>query len=253
MQGPNSRGEAWSIDLAFTFYEAMLNDMCSSLTTYTSDMRRSDTRLIRTRLRNEGITFAVSTLSQLGRAFNAALVTGEPMITPTAFRKKAESALPCFLYSLFRVVLNDSGDLRAELRYVVDWPKEAGLVIRAIRQITLAFSKLEMVTDIDPALYDEWAERVGFDGYRVFTFDLDEVNGVDAMSDCQLRMLMEGYLGEIRRTRLVESARRALAQLFRDGRSSDRVSPQTPAIAGSTLAISGATGQELSSRDPQVD
>lgn len=94
----------------------------------------SDLSYLTARFDKEGVGFIFKALPTLGRALDMALVTGH-FNCPCGVRKKKNTSLPVFLYTVLSTVFSDSGQLRDRVSPVT---------IQWLRQFLLFDSKAEM-------------------------------------------------------------------------------------------------------------
>lgn len=108
----------------------------------TSDTKLSqDLEYLLSRYAKEGDPFLYTTLPLLGRAVDKGLIQEEPLMVPPGWRLKKGTRLPIFLYQLFTKLWEDNG----HLRWGYNNPPTADLsiVVSALRQITLIYSKVD--------------------------------------------------------------------------------------------------------------
>lgn len=215
------------------FYSAMVSDFRDTFaSSYTSDNAHDDRRYLARRLAHEGESFAFSAMPALGRSLNEALVTGVLHIPSESFRVVPGSALPRIFHSIWKLVFSDTGkilvfDEGSDLERQV-------LAIRALRQITLVWSKRVTTPSDDTvdkavaAFVDRtalglpvWAQRdIADELYARF-------------DDFAAGRVLEA---DNRRMDLIRRASREVDVLFQDGKLSDRIFPQTHDRAGAKAA-----------------
>jgi len=153
------------MSLTQTFFTAFLADLKETLSL---DVRSAqdvvrclqfDLNYVSERIQNEGETFVVSQLSQLGKAIDISLVTEEPLHVPEGFNLLGKSRLPALFNCLFKEVFNDNGvpmykfDQQSYTNYCVSMRggldfvpiRTVAYYVQLLRQLTLAFSKVEDV------------------------------------------------------------------------------------------------------------
>lgn len=87
------------------------------------------------RVKGEGSAFLYQTLTELGRAFDIALITGQPMVKNYRFTRSKLANYPVFLSELFSRVLDKDGVLRVDAD---------AYVIKHIRQLLLLCYKIKV-------------------------------------------------------------------------------------------------------------
>lgn len=113
-------------------------DMTSLCSANVSDLR--DLKTIRSRVRDEGISFLTITLPRFAQDLERALEQG--MVSPNLFQNFAKrKALPCFLQGMLGNIFNlETGRLYDENSRIASCVES----IRAIRQICLSFKKIQL-------------------------------------------------------------------------------------------------------------
>lgn len=101
-----------------------------------------DVRTIKRRAHNESMCFFTKTLPLLGKQLDLAL-KGNQFNTPTNFKKKSGTKLPCLLNGLFKLIFSDDGNLLEE---------PCVNAIKDLRQLTFVFYKYQL--PYDEALVD---------------------------------------------------------------------------------------------------
>jgi hypothetical protein len=120
-------------ELSSDLIKSLMFDACILLEIPLREAER-DSRTVRNRLRKEGFSFASKTLPKFGSAVDKALQTGT-FQSPTSFKLKKGTRLPCFLYGLAERIFDVSGVLREDA---------CVYAIRHIRQITYSFYKYKL-------------------------------------------------------------------------------------------------------------
>lgn len=123
-----------------------------------------DYQYLSTRIEKEGYSFFLETLPKLGKAFETSLITSQDFIIPDGWKLMHGTRLPKFLYALFSQVIGDNGaplydfcDFeRSSGRLKIDREKlpvldefKAVRAVRYLRQCLMAWSKVEVFTDVD--------------------------------------------------------------------------------------------------------
>jgi hypothetical protein len=105
---------------------------------------------IKTRTEAEGLSFLTKTLPQLAKALDAALLKGL-LKTPSSFKKKTRSNLPCFMHGFFSKVFDQDGVL-------LDEPDICA--IKDLRQMGYLFYKYQLPykESLVDHLFKEFAE-----------------------------------------------------------------------------------------------
>jgi len=132
-----------------TFFESILAELSPLLSRILStDVSKAialDLEYVLNRAYSEGYTFLVTKLSQLGKAFETSAVTCKPLEIPMGFNILGKSRLP----SLFNSIIKIGWTMDGRPRFTEDYQKfgkELAFCMQALRQLTLAFSK---VSDVD--------------------------------------------------------------------------------------------------------
>jgi len=120
--------------------ECIYLDATTRSTAVVSDLRDLDT--LRSRVENEGISFLTITLPQFCKDFERSLDLG--YIDPSCFKSfKKHGAIPCFLKGMLGLIFNrETGRINDDQN--ISPTSAFPTIIDAVRQICLAFKKLEI-------------------------------------------------------------------------------------------------------------
>jgi len=126
---------------ALAFYKSVFKDLACTSSYYQKRLRPSECYLLK-RLHSEGIIVISKSLSEMGKAAEISMITGEPIKIPQTFKLRWKSRLPVFLYDLFIEAWDDDG----RPKWVLATPDDTGKANQSyayycIRQICLAYSK----------------------------------------------------------------------------------------------------------------
>jgi hypothetical protein len=134
-----------------SFYEALFVDLHEHYPLYESWKLDLDYLLLR--LQKEGDKFATQSLPLLGKAVEASLITLLTLNVPAGFSKTESSELPLFLQFFFKELFWKDGrpkwDMKSLLQLPLNSRSNLCSLYRAIRQITMAFSKIWAVLEDD--------------------------------------------------------------------------------------------------------
>jgi len=124
------------LELALAIYK----DACAKCIADVSDLR--DLLVLRSRVENEGLSFLTITLPQFARDFERSLADG--VISSTHFRNfRKNGSIPAFLQGMTSLVFNrETGRILDEEEQ--NCTTETPVIIDCIRQICLAFKKIEL-------------------------------------------------------------------------------------------------------------
>lgn len=132
--------------------EAVSRDV-AAVSNYPTEELARDLIEIRSRTKNEGISFLTKVLPRLGKALDRALASST-LLKVDSFRKRDDDKRPIFLGKLFEKVFDSEGRVRfiTAPQEGTDVPKgsdsqacrEAALAVGAIRQICYCFYKLNI-------------------------------------------------------------------------------------------------------------
>jgi hypothetical protein len=131
------------------FYRALFFDIASS---FPNCVRDGDLLYLQQRICAEGPRFYLDTLPQLGKAFECSLVTGEAFKAPDGWKLSPGTRLPKFMNSLFTELFEDDGSHK--YKYPITGYSEENLgrawrAVTFIRQVCLAWSKVELAVDVE--------------------------------------------------------------------------------------------------------
>lgn len=222
-----------SIDtVVSTFYRAMISDFRMSFASYGNSAAHDDTRCLMRRLRSEGRSFPLAVMPGLGRALNTALVTGT-FVPPPYTRCPENSCLPKLFHTVWKYVFLDSGALKDSDS--VESEIQIRVAIRALRQITLAFSKLEVpaTTEAVDIAIQNFVDRTSADAYLEQVYQCVE-DGWDPGLNAGFQLSQSRT-----RSKIVAQASRLVDHLFRAGNAWDRICPVT---RGPTKVFGGNSG-----------
>lgn len=207
-------------DVCSAFYRAITSDFRTSFASYSSDMEHDDRRYISRRLASEGQTFVTGTMPILGRCLNESLATGV-LCLPSHIRCVKNTRLPKLFHTIWCLVYTPDGQLRAEDS--LDGEILQRVAIRALRQVFLAFSKLEVQADsvsVSESIRG-FVARTSSDAYLEQVYGcIDSGWESSAVSAAQLNKSMH-------RSKIVAQASRLVDHLFRVGNAWDRICPVT--------------------------
>jgi hypothetical protein len=169
--------------------QAIYLDACASCLANVSDLR--DLKTIRSRVKDEGVSFLTITLPQFARDFERSLANGQ--IDAMAFRNfRKVRGIPAFLSGILRHIFDlETGRIHDEL------PTDSDTVARlvdSVRQICLAFKKMEL--ECTPAR--TYAAFEGFiaieQSFDMFSLPEEELQYFDLVSS----VLWDDMLGDLR-------------------------------------------------------
>jgi hypothetical protein len=125
------------VELAQTIY----TDACAKCTADVSDLR--DLETIRSRVKHQGVSFLTITLPQFAKDFERSLAEG--VIGSTRFQYfRKRGSIPAFLQGLTSQIFDrETGRIFNESQLRVA-PSELSLLVDCVRQICLAFKKVEI-------------------------------------------------------------------------------------------------------------
>lgn len=229
-----------------SFYSAIVSDFRDTFPSYGSTEQHDDKRYLLRRLANEGSNLALVTLPSLGRALNAALGDGVFKTPTPAFRAVPGTVLPRLCHSLWRLVFTDDGRLHSD-NLSQDEIKMQAIAVRALRQLTLAWSKVELNSDLNKinAAVKGFVDRTGTDPYLKMLDDYrDEedlyqrTTDLDAWDEPSCRYMVNRGQGlnpldrfarmcDNRRANLIRGASKALDEVFQAGKLRDRTFPRS--------------------------
>jgi len=131
-----------------TFFEAIIGDLIPLFSLiHGRDVKREltlDLHYILDRIRCEGNSFLSSQLSHLGKAVELSAITGSYLSVPHGMSYHKESRLPKLFHTIFCIGWTSDGKPRFTEDYL-RFRSELAFSLQALRQLTLAFSK---VTDV---------------------------------------------------------------------------------------------------------
>lgn len=129
------------------FFEAVFADVANHYPP--NECCAKDRDYVLLRLKAEGNKFAFMTLPTLGKAIESSLITLKPFVLPDGFSRSHDTALPRFLNWLMISLFQDDGTPRWTMESLACHRGENAMLndvisrYRDIRQITMAFSKVE--------------------------------------------------------------------------------------------------------------
>jgi len=145
-----------------SFIKSVFDDLSVSFPDY--KFGRDDSKYLLCRYDNEGISVLTQTLPALGKFVEKALITGCRLeISPTLnLRLRGSSHLPKFMNRFFQDLFTDEGYCRWAFLERDSFTTDETLAVycrecgayRALRQVTMAFSKLED-SNMDAEIADE--------------------------------------------------------------------------------------------------
>lgn len=150
-----------SVGLVPTFYEALFADLAKHYPHYEGVTLDRD--YLMRRFVAEGPKFVFITLPTLGKAIESSLVTGKAFVCPTGFSLTSRNIFPEFLSFFFEKLFEENGlplyQNVTESEATALWSgKEC--YFQALRQITMAFSKVEGDIPSDGKVFKDFLERV---------------------------------------------------------------------------------------------
>ena len=168
-------------------------DACSMCIADVSDLR--DLETIRSRVENEGLSFLTITLPQFSKDFERSLELGE--IDSSCFRSfRKHGAIPAFLRGMLSRIFNhETGSINDDQEIQKEFPQ----VISAVRQICLAFKKLEVpcTPEREYAALQNFIETER--SFNEFTLPEDDLQAFSLVSS----VLWDNMLGDLRLDMLV--------------------------------------------------
>lgn len=122
------------------FMEAVYIDACMKCVADVSDLR--DLETIRSRVKNEGMSFLTITLPQFCSDFERSLANGE--ISSTFFRSfRKNGSIPVFLQGMTSLIFNlETGRIYDETTNIAS--SDIPTLVESVRQICLTFKKVEL-------------------------------------------------------------------------------------------------------------
>lgn len=136
-RAPRERAQSGFDPATAPFYEGLINatsrDVALSCNRSDTELER-DLEEIRTRFRNEGMSFLTKTLPSLGKALDRAL-SRDTALDPTGFKARKGTKIPLFMGELFSQVFSDDGLERSDA---------SDKAVMAIRQVCFLFYKLNL-------------------------------------------------------------------------------------------------------------
>lgn len=222
------------------FYTAIVSDFRDTFASYCYGNMHDDRRILLRRCREEGLPFCQTVMPGLGRALNTAMVEGI-FVCPHTFRCVTGTKLPKLFYKIWTIAFTDDGLLRVP--DTTEASVNQRVAIRALRQVTLAFSKVEVSPSSESIerSIEAFVQRTSADAY----LDLYDALGPSDGSGWESRFQMNAMK---HRGRLIAQASRLVDHLFRAGNAWDRICPVIQGPALKCEANSDPMGQVLSSK-----
>lgn len=175
--------------------EAVYIDACAKCIADVSDLR--DLKTIRSRVKEEGVSFLTITLPEFSRDFERSLASGQ--IDPTSFHFwKKTGAIPAFLQGMLGLIFNhETGRIYDER--IIDSTSDIPTIVGSVRQICLAFKKVEL--DCSPKRVAATLENfiATEQSFEMFSLPREDYNDFVAVSS----VLWDGMLGDLRLDMLV--------------------------------------------------
>jgi hypothetical protein len=143
MKSNNGESQSEYLELWHTIYE----DACAKCIADVSDLR--DVTTVTSRVKSQGLSFLTITLPQFCKDFESCLRTG--FVDPTLFRFfRKNGALPAFLQVMLGSIFNrETGRIYDESERSSERNLDCTVIIDSIRQICLAFKKIELPCNPD--------------------------------------------------------------------------------------------------------
>lgn len=229
-------------DVVLTFYRAIVSDFRCSFDSYGKDEAHDDQRYLVRRVNSEGEAFPLSVMPSLGRALNKALVTGS-LVVPSSLRVTKDTALPRLFHTIWLLVFDRDGEMLAP-----DNPADRlaqRIAIRSLRQVCLAFSKVEHTSstqNINDSI-DAFVARTSADAYLDTLYGMFETSHACPDNICTAMVL------DKKRSAMVAQASRLVDHLFKHGNVWDRICPLTQGPEFHYSGTSGNTGRERSMKE----